>query len=251
MLTRDERFNRYIRLLAEDISEGGYFTNKYPKLLEVEDDGHGLDHVTQVAKDAYTISCHMENPYGYDIVLAIAGMYHDLGRIYGREEHHMWSMGMVKENWPHIKKRLNLKGNRYITSDQIYQLVLKCILFHRHSPKHSPVISCIEIIQVADKLRFCDLSHIVDRSLSYRLTTVDSSKYSELDIQDLTEDIFYYITDKYDKRLSCIPTLQQFARVCIKDFDPKLWDRNNRKTIKTQIYHLLLQSDIAKCLSII
>ena len=119
------------------------------------DAGHGRDHVQTVMSQALSLAQHY--PEVDTCLLLVAAAYHDLGLAHGRDEHHIHSARIVRED-----ERLH----RWFSDDEI-NTIADAAEDHRASSGHEPRTIYGRIIAEAD--RIIDSDTIVRRALQYGL----------------------------------------------------------------------------------
>ena len=119
------------------------------------DAGHGRDHVQTVMSQAMSLAQHC--PEVDTCMLLVAAAYHDLGLAYGRDEHHIHSARIVRED-----ERLR----QWFSNDEI-DTIADAAEDHRASSGHEPRSIYGRIIAEAD--RIIDSDTIVRRALQYGL----------------------------------------------------------------------------------
>lgn len=119
------------------------------------DAGHGRDHVQTVMSQAMSLAQHY--PEVDTCMLLVAAAYHDLGLAYGRDEHHIHSASIVRED-----ERLR----QWFSNDEI-DTIADAAEDHRASSDHEPRTIYGRIIAEAD--RIIDSDTIVRRALQYGL----------------------------------------------------------------------------------
>ena len=117
------------------------------------DAGHGRDHVHTVIRQALSLA-HFYPEVDTTLLLAAAA-YHDLGLKFGREEHHLHSGAIVRDD-----KRL-----RQWFNEQEVETIAQAAEDHRASSDHEPRSIYGRIVAEAD--RIIDSETIVKRALQY------------------------------------------------------------------------------------
>lgn len=117
------------------------------------DAGHGRDHVSTVISQALDLAQYY--PEVDRCMLLVAAAYHDLGLAYGRDEHHIHSARIVRED-----ERL-----RHWFSDDEINTIADAAEDHRASSGHEPRTIYGRIVAEAD--RIIDGDTIVRRALQY------------------------------------------------------------------------------------
>ncbi|MBR5726451.1 MAG: HD domain-containing protein [Muribaculaceae bacterium] len=117
------------------------------------DAGHGRDHVQTVISQALSLAQYY--PDADQNILLVAAAYHDLGLAYGREEHHIHSARIVRED-----ERLR----QWFNDDEI-NTIADAAEDHRASSTHEPRSIYGRIVAEAD--RVIDSEAIVRRALQY------------------------------------------------------------------------------------
>ena len=119
------------------------------------DAGHGRDHVHTVMSQALSLAQHYP---GVDrCMLLVAAAYHDLGLAFGRDEHHIHSARIVRED---------VRLRRWFSGDEI-DTIADAAEDHRASSSHAPRSIYGRIVAEAD--RIIDSETIVRRALQYGL----------------------------------------------------------------------------------
>ena len=117
------------------------------------DAGHGRDHVKTVMSQAMSLAQFY--PEVDTSILLVAAAYHDLGLDYGRDEHHIHSARIVRED-----ERLR----QWFDEDDI-NTIADAAEDHRASSGHEPRTIYGRIVAEAD--RIIDGETIVRRALQY------------------------------------------------------------------------------------
>ena len=117
------------------------------------DAGHGRDHVKTVMSQALSLAQYY--PEVDPCLLLIAAAYHDLGLAFGRDEHHIYSARIVRED-----ERLR----QWFNKDEI-NTIADAAEDHRASSGHEPRTIYGRIVAEAD--RIIDSETIVRRALQY------------------------------------------------------------------------------------
>ena len=117
------------------------------------DAGHGRDHVKTVMSQAMKLAEHY--PEVDRSILLVAAAYHDLGLDYGRDEHHIHSARIVRED-----ERLR----QWFDEDDI-NTIADAAEDHRASSGHEPRTIYGRIVAEAD--RIIDGKTIVRRALQF------------------------------------------------------------------------------------
>lgn len=117
------------------------------------DAGHGRDHVETVISQALSLAQYY--PEVNRCLLLVAAAYHDLGLAFGRDEHHIHSARIVRED-----VRL-----RQWFSDEEIETIADAAEDHRASSGHEPRSIYGRIVAEAD--RIIDSETIVRRALQY------------------------------------------------------------------------------------
>lgn len=143
------------------------------------DAGHGRDHVLTVISQALNLAEHY--PVVDCCMLMIAAAYHDLGLAYGREEHHIHSARIVRED-----ERLR----QWFNDDEI-NTIADAAEDHRASSGHEPRSIYGRIVAEAD--RIIDGETIVRRALQYGMT-----HEPDLDREGQYRRLMEHMREKYD-----------------------------------------------------
>ena len=143
------------------------------------DAGHRRDHAHTVIEQALSLSQYY--PEVDRRLLLVAAAYHDLGLAYGRDEHHIHSARIVRED-----ERLR----RWFTDEEI-NTIADAAEDHRASSGHEPRTIYGRIVAEAD--RVIDGETIVRRALQYGL------KHSPtLDKEGQYKRLMEHMHEKYD-----------------------------------------------------
>lgn len=120
------------------------------------DAGHGRDHVHTVMSQSLSLASHY--PEVDTCLLLTAAAYHDLGLEQGREQHHIHSAAIIRND-----KRLR----QWFDEDEI-NIIAEAAEDHRASSGHEPRTIYGRIVAEAD--RIIDSESIVRRALQYGLS---------------------------------------------------------------------------------
>ena len=120
------------------------------------DAGHGRDHVHTVMSQSLSLASHY--PEVDTCLLLTAAAYHDLGLAYGRDEHHIHSARIVRDD-----QRLR----QWFDEDEI-NTIADAAEDHRASSGHEPRTIYGRIVAEAD--RIIDSETIVRRALQYGMS---------------------------------------------------------------------------------
>ena len=142
------------------------------------DTGHGRDHVHTVISQALQLAEFY--PEVDRSLLLTAAAYHDLGLAYGREEHHIHSARIVREDG---------RLRRWFNEDEI-NLIADAAEDHRASSSHEPRTIYGRIVAEAD--RIIDSETIVRRALQYGL-----SHEPQLDREGQYQRLKAHMQEKY------------------------------------------------------
>ena len=151
---------------------------------------HSPNHIEQVID--YALDLAEELDVDMNITYAAAA-YHDIGIIgWGfkgqnskqdfREEHHLYSASAVRES-----KKLNELFNK----DEV-EIIASACLNHRASNPDSPVTIYGKIVADSDRLDGFDLDVLFRRCYEY-----DKYRYPEKNLDQIKEDIFKHVEEKY------------------------------------------------------
>ena len=143
------------------------------------DAGHGRDHVSTVISQALNLAQYY--PEVDRCMLLVAAAYHDLGLAYGREEHHIHSARIVRED-----ERLR----QWFSDDEI-NTIATAAEDHRASSRHEPRTLYGRIIAEAD--RIIDGETIVRRALQYGMKHEPG-----LDREGQYRRLMEHMREKYD-----------------------------------------------------
>ena len=120
------------------------------------DAGHGRDHVHTVMSQSLSLASHY--PEVDTCLLLTAAAYHDLGLAFGRDEHHIHSARIVRDD-----QRLR----QWFNEEEI-NIIAEAAEDHRASSGHEPRTIYGRIVAEAD--RIIDSETIVRRALQYGLS---------------------------------------------------------------------------------
>ena len=154
------------------------------------DEAHRVDHARTVIEESLKLAKiagqagndkgEAGNDINIDMVYAIAA-YHDTGLCEGRENHHLVSGRIIREDGT---------LRRWFTEDQI-ETMAQAAEDHRASSDHEPRSIYGRIVAEAD--RIIDGETIVRRTIQFGL-----SHYPELDRQQHCERMCAHLKEKYD-----------------------------------------------------
>ena len=120
------------------------------------DAGHGRDHVHTVMSQSLSLASHY--PEVDTCLLLTAAAYHDLGLAFGRDEHHIHSARIVRDD-----QRLR----QWFNEEEI-NIIAEAAEDHRASSGHEPRTIYGRIVAEAD--RIIDSETIVRRALQYGMS---------------------------------------------------------------------------------
>ena len=120
------------------------------------DAGHGRDHVHTVMSQSLSLASHY--PEVDTCLLLTAAAYHDLGLAFGRDEHHIHSARIVRDD-----QRL-----RHWFNEEEIIIIAEAAEDHRASSGHEPRTIYGRIVAEAD--RIIDSETIVRRALQYGMS---------------------------------------------------------------------------------
>ena len=143
------------------------------------DAGHGRDHVQTVMSQALSLAQYY--PEVDRCILLVAAAYHDLGLAYGRDEHHIHSARIVRED-----DRL-----RQWFSEEEINTIADAAEDHRASSGHEPRTIYGRIVAEAD--RIIDGETIVRRALQYGMKHEPG-----LDREGQYRRLMEHMREKYD-----------------------------------------------------
>ena len=138
----------------EEIRE--FLEREIVPLYDNFDEGHGRDHVHTVMSQSLSLASHY--PEVDTCLLLTAAAYHDLGLAYGRDEHHIHSARIVRDD-----QRLR----QWFDEDEI-NTIADAAEDHRASSGHEPRTIYGRIVAEAD--RIIDSETIVRRALQYGMS---------------------------------------------------------------------------------
>ncbi len=143
------------------------------------DAGHGTDHVQTVMSQALSLAQYYPN---VDLcLLLVAAAYHDLGLAFGRDEHHIHSARIVRDD-----ERLR----QWFNEDEI-NTIADAAEDHRASSGHEPRTIYGRIVAEAD--RIIDSETIVRRALQYGMKHEPG-----LDRKGQYKRLMEHMREKYD-----------------------------------------------------
>ena len=186
------------------------------------DAGHGRDHVQTVMSQAMSLAQHY--PEVDTCLLLVAAAYHDLGLAYGRDEHHIHSARIVRED-----ERLR----RWFNDDEI-NTIAEAAEDHRASSGHEPRSIYGRIVAEAD--RIIDGETIVRRALQYGL-----SHEPDLDREGQYARLLEHMREKYDYGgylQLWIPESDNAVR--LEEFRRVLADKQAFRRLFNEIYNTLI-----------
>ncbi len=143
------------------------------------DAGHDRNHVQTVISQALSLAQYY--PEVDHCLLLIAAAYHDLGLINGRENHHIDSARIVRED---------LRLRQWFSEDEI-NTIADAAEDHRASSDHEPRTIYGRIVAEAD--RIIDSNTIVRRALQYGM-----KHYPGLDRESQYQRLLEHMHEKYD-----------------------------------------------------
>ena len=138
----------------EEIRE--FLEREIVPLYDNFDEGPGRDHVHTVMSQSLSLASHY--PEVDTCLLLTAAAYHDLGLAYGRDEHHIHSARIVRDD-----QRLR----QWFDEDEI-NTIADAAEDHRASSGHEPRTIYGRIVAEAD--RIIDSETIVRRALQYGMS---------------------------------------------------------------------------------
>ena len=143
--------------MPRDIEEIRVFLEReIVPLYDNFDAGHGRDHVHTVMSQSLSLASHY--PEVDTCLLLTAAAYHDLGLAYGRDEHHIHSARIVRDD-----QRL-----RHWFNEEEIIIIAEAAEDHRASSGHEPRTIYGRIVAEAD--RIIDSETIVRRALQYGMS---------------------------------------------------------------------------------
>lgn len=143
------------------------------------DAGHGRDHAQTVISQALSLARHY--PDVDRCILLVAAAYHDLGLAHGRDQHHIFSARIVRED-----ERLR----QWFGDDEI-NTIADAAEDHRASSDHEPRTIYGRIVAEAD--RVIDSETIVRRALQYGM-----KHNPELGRDEQYQRLLDHMHEKYD-----------------------------------------------------
>lgn len=143
--------------MPRDIEEIRVFLEReIVPLYDNFDAGHGRDHVHTVMSQSLSLASHY--PEVDTCLLLTAAAYHDLGLAFGRDEHHIHSARIVRDD-----QRL-----RHWFNEEEINIIAEAAEDHRASSGHEPRTIYGRIVAEAD--RIIDSETIVRRALQYGMS---------------------------------------------------------------------------------
>ena len=143
--------------MPRDIEEIRVFLEReIVPLYDNFDAGHGRDHVHTVMSQSLSLASHY--PEVDTCLLLTAAAYHDLGLAFGRDEHHIHSARIVRDD-----QRL-----RHWFNEEEIIIIAEAAEDHRASSGHEPRTIYGRIVAEAD--RIIDSETIVRRALQYGMS---------------------------------------------------------------------------------
>ena len=143
--------------MPRDIEEIRVFLEReIVPLYDNFDAGHGRDHVHTVMSQSLSLASHY--PEVDTCLLLTAAAYHDLGLAFGRDEHHIHSARIVRD-----EQRL-----RHWFNEEEINIIAEAAEDHRASSGHEPRTIYGRIVAEAD--RIIDSETIVRRALQYGMS---------------------------------------------------------------------------------
>ena len=143
--------------MPRDIEEIRVFLEReIVPLYDNFDAGHGRDHVHTVMSQSMSLASHY--PEVDTCLLLTAAAYHDLGLAFGRDEHHIHSARIVRDD-----QRLR----QWFNEEEII-IIAEAAEDHRASSGHEPRTIYGRIVAEAD--RIIDSETIVRRALQYGMS---------------------------------------------------------------------------------
>jgi len=155
-----------------------FLENEIVPRYDNHDAGHGRDHAHQVMSRALQLAAHY--PEVDPAIVLTAAAYHDVGLAFGREEHHIHSARIVRED-----DRL-----RQWFSDEEIEIIAQAAQDHRASSGHEPRSLYGKIIAEADRL--IEPTTIVRRAIQYGL-----DHYPELSVEEQYQRTRQHLVEKY------------------------------------------------------
>jgi uncharacterized protein len=143
--------------MPRDIEEiRDFLEREIVPLYDNFDAGHGRDHVHTVMSQSLSLASHY--PEVDTCLLLTAAAYHDLGLAFGRDEHHIHSARIVRDD-----QRL-----RHWFNEEEINIIAEAAEDHRASSGHEPRTIYGRIVAEAD--RIIDSETIVRRALQYGMS---------------------------------------------------------------------------------
>ena len=143
--------------MPRDIEEiRDFLEREIVPLYDNFDAGHGRDHVHTVMSQSLSLASHY--PEVDTCLLLTAAAYHDLGLAFGRDEHHIHSARIVRDD-----QRLR----QWFNEEEI-NIIAEAAEDHRASSGHEPRTIYGRIVAEAD--RIIDSETIVRRALQYGMS---------------------------------------------------------------------------------
>lgn len=146
------------------------------------DDAHNFTHIENVIENAKILNNLLGNPYSDNIII-ISALYHDIGNIVNRKDHHIESARIVLED-KDLKELFN--------DDELY-LISKACEEHRSSYKGEFTSTLSKIINDADSMVY-NIEDIIERCYKYTI-----SKYSTESERSIYYRVYDHIVDKFGR----------------------------------------------------
>lgn len=144
------------------------------------DKGHDMSHINKVIDDSLVIA--QDYDVDLNMVYTIAA-YHDIGIPQGRENHHITS-GVILKN--------DEKLRQWFSEEQI-KIMQEAVEDHRASNRHEPRSIYGKIVAEAD--RDISVNKIVYRSIAYALKNYPNEEY-----ETMQNRVYTHIQTKYGEK---------------------------------------------------
>lgn len=152
---------------------------------EAFDAAHQLGHVEEVIRGSLQLASHYD--VNLNMVYTVAA-YHDTGLCEGRENHHLVSGRILKED--SVLKSFLLPDNTPLFTPEQIEIMAQAVEDHRASSSHEPRSIYGKIVAEAD--RIIDGPTIVRRTIQYGLT-----HYPDLDKEGHYSRFLEHMAEKY------------------------------------------------------
>lgn len=158
--------------------------NKLKTIYDKFDGAHNMNHIDTVTQNAILINNKLGNPYR-DMVIFLAGLYHDIGMSIDRKTHHIESANYVLSDDDLLK----------LVSEEERYLIAKACEEHRASYKGEFTSLLSKIINDADSMN--DKITMISRCIQYALANNTEQNIS------VYNEVYNHLRDKYGRNGYC------------------------------------------------